>query len=286
MEFLCDISDKEKWLSLRKLGASEAAAIRGLSPWKSKSRLWAELVGWAETSDLSTNEAVEAGTRLERTILEWYGDETERCIEISPGLFAHDDYDFITATPDAFVIRPRELLGVCVEAKNVSNFMLDEWERSGAPLHYWLQVQHQLLVTGASMGSFAVLFGGQYFRWFDVERDDAEIARHLEALIAFWDNVEREEPPDDNNRGKADLASIIEPDGEIKLGVEWIEPHDRLEAIKSGINRLNKRRGAIEDAIKAEMGSAEIARLPSGDLYSWKRNKNGSRIFRFKAKGE
>ena len=59
---------REDWLNYRThgggIGASEVAAIVGLSKWKTATELWQEKV-FGLSKDLSDNEAVSKGVRLE-----------------------------------------------------------------------------------------------------------------------------------------------------------------------------------------------------------------------------
>ena len=53
--------EREAWLAGRRngIGASDAPAALGISPFKSRGDLWAEKTGLVEPPDLSDNEAVE-----------------------------------------------------------------------------------------------------------------------------------------------------------------------------------------------------------------------------------
>lgn len=52
--------DRSKWLEFRKegIGGSDAAAIVGLSKWKSPYQLWLEKTGQVEAEDISDKEVV------------------------------------------------------------------------------------------------------------------------------------------------------------------------------------------------------------------------------------
>ena len=65
--------DREEWLEVRKsgIGGSEVAAICGLSKWESAYTLWLRKTGQVEDKDLSGNEAVEWGNRLEPVVTTW-----------------------------------------------------------------------------------------------------------------------------------------------------------------------------------------------------------------------
>ena len=50
------------------IGSSDISVILGLNPFKTMLQLWAEKTGVVKPKDLSDNEAVEWGTRLERVV--------------------------------------------------------------------------------------------------------------------------------------------------------------------------------------------------------------------------
>ena len=62
------------------LGASDAAAAIGVSPYKSRFSLWAEKTGQVEPPDLSEKEAVQWGNYLQPRIAEVYADKTGRIV--------------------------------------------------------------------------------------------------------------------------------------------------------------------------------------------------------------
>ena len=65
-----EMKDKENWLAMRKagIGGSDAAAVIGLSRWKSPFQVWLEKTGQTEPDDLSNNEYVYWGTVLEQAV--------------------------------------------------------------------------------------------------------------------------------------------------------------------------------------------------------------------------
>ena len=60
-----------EWLALRMkgIGASDAAAVLGLSNWKSNQELWEEKVGLRQPKDLSENERVKYGQAAEKHLV-------------------------------------------------------------------------------------------------------------------------------------------------------------------------------------------------------------------------
>ena len=65
---------REEWLSKRNIGigASESAAILGLSPWKTANDLWLEKTGNRMPKDLSDDPYIQKGVRLEPALRELF----------------------------------------------------------------------------------------------------------------------------------------------------------------------------------------------------------------------
>ena len=67
--------DRASWLAGRTeqgIGASECAAAVGRSPWMTQAELWQIKTGQKESKDLSDNDAVERGNRMEDAIRYFY----------------------------------------------------------------------------------------------------------------------------------------------------------------------------------------------------------------------
>ena len=58
------------------IGGSDAAAVVGLSRWKSPIELWAEKTGQVEPEDVSDKMAVRVGKKLESAVAEFFEEET------------------------------------------------------------------------------------------------------------------------------------------------------------------------------------------------------------------
>lgn len=258
------IDSRDSWLAARRLGigGSDAAAVMGVSPWKSTYALWAEKAGVAPVIDEETD-AMRWGKRLEGVIAEEYGDVTKRKVRLNGAgglqLIQHPGRPYMLGTIDADVVSDHRPDPGILEVKTTGAHRAEEWEEA-APLLYQVQLQHYMACTGRQWGSFAVLIGGQKFHWYDVERNDKFIAS-LEARCEwFWGLVEKgEAPPIDGSESTADALKAIYPgdSGEaIELpseAIQWV--HD-LAVAKERIAGLESSKRTIENQIRAAMGSA------------------------------
>lgn len=264
-------TERDEWLSQRQtgIGASEAAASVGLSNWKPQLQLFLEKAGLREPEDLSDREEVAIGLVMEPVIAELYTAKTGREI-VRPGykLRKHPDYDFIFATLDGETTTKDRI----VEMKNIGHFsyIRGGWgdvDSEEVPTDYFLQVQHQLGVTGYDVADLAVLIAGQKFRVYEIQRDDELIRMLTEKQDRFWnENVLTKTPPvlDYHNPKANDLLKTIYPgtDGTTIVlddGFRLAEEYQKFAAAESD---AKKKREALKAEISDLMKNASVGIVP------------------------
>lgn len=185
---------RDEWLALRRegIGGSDIAAVMDLSPWLSRFALYVDKIG--EDIPFDDSEYKKWGNRLEPSIALAFYEETGLEIWHQPVMLRSRSVPLAQANPDRFCITPDGEIAP-VEIKNIGRQKAHEWA-DGPPIHYRLQGQWYLFVTGQSAVYFAVLVGGQDFVIYLVERDDELIAEMLRQAEAFWTLVQLRRPPD------------------------------------------------------------------------------------------
>lgn len=190
--------DKAGWLAQRKtgIGGSDAAVVAGFSPWKTPFQLWEEKTGRREDADLSDNEAVEWGLRLEDVVADAYAERTGRKVRRVHTLQRHRLFDHVVGNFDRLVVGEQRGL----ECKTTSEFSKRDpsWGEDGSdqvPDPYFMQVQHYLAITGFKVWDLAALFGGRHLRVYTIPRHEQVIARLLILETEFWKLVRMNEPP-------------------------------------------------------------------------------------------
>jgi len=275
MTTLIKSTTEAEWREVRRqgIGASDAPAILGLSPWKSPIQLYADKLGLAENGTEET-EAMRWGRRLEGVIIEAYMEETKREGGSADPLVVHrsDEFPFMQATIDGWVRVPTRQPGV-LEIKTTGFFRAEDWAE-GPPLMYQVQVQHALAVVGARWGSIAVLVGGQRLLWADIERHDGFIARLIEQERAFWERLQAKEPPtvDDSKATTAVLKALypVETAGlVVNLPGEAVEWDAAIQAAKVEIKVAETKKRLHENLLRAAIGEAEAGALSNGTLWKW-----------------
>lgn len=205
--------NREEWLAERKkgIGASDASAILGLSPWKTNVQLWKEKTGRTEPKDIGGKDCVKYGKEAEHYLRELFK------LDFPQYLVTYDEFKiirnaerpFIFATLDGqieFMCKVPVMRYGILEIKTANiegGAKAREWAENQIPQVYYVQVLHQLLATGYD---FAILKAQLKYGYGDkrivtihreIERADVEhdFEYLLEKEIEFWGYVERDERP-------------------------------------------------------------------------------------------
>ncbi len=266
-------TDRAAWLAKRRtgIGGSDAAAVLGVSPWKSRFALWSEKTGLAD-DNVEETEAMEWGKRLEGPIGEKYAEVTGRQVaRAEQAVRVHPFQPYMLGTVDFDVVDKDRGPGI-LEVKTLGLHRADEW-CDEPPVHYAVQLQHYMAITGATWGSFAALIGGQKFVWCDVERNVGFIEALEAECESFWKSVETGNAPpiDGSESTSAALKRLYPKDAghSVQLPDEaqaWWEESQRckdeikaLESVKREAD--NKIRAAIGDASEAFVGPPPVGTM-------------------------
>lgn len=198
---------REAWLKKREtlgIGASEAAAALGLSPWTSALTLWRQKVGETEAPDLSGNEAVSRGVRMEPALRTLFAAmHPELTVSYHPfDMLQNPDVPWLFATLDGEYFNGTGRRGV-VEFKASEPKGKAGWDAWNGQIHqhYYIQLLAQLICTGYDEATlFAALFSRSevVIRSYTLERTDcfADMEYVKDGTKKFWSCVqERRIPP-------------------------------------------------------------------------------------------
>lgn len=278
MMFRIKIESEQHWHDLRRahIGASEVSALFGEHPQTSRWDLWQRKAGNLPDPDLGANERVVWGQLIEPAIgqgVQQMHGHTVRKIhtywtsDTTPGMAASLDFEIVTDPRGAGVL----------EAKTVDRLIWRDWPEDEAgerqpPLHYQLQLQHQLAVTGRGWGLLAVLIGGNELRVYEYTRDDDTIRLLRDAVTDFWRSIRADEAPEPDFQ--RDAARVMEMHGRIRQGsVADLTGNNRIlglvETLETARSRATDWQHASEVA-RAEIldlvRDHEFARLPDGRI--------------------
>lgn len=174
------------------IGGSDIAVVMGESRYKTPLQLWLEKTGKTPAPDLSNNQAVRMGVKLEQVVADLFTEETGKIVRQAPKVYQHKEYPYMVAHIDRLVQGTDELL----ECKTTNAFKSEEWEDFKIPNEYILQVQWYLGITGRTKGYVAVLIGGQQFKYSEVNFDEDLFNLMVESAKDFWNKVQNDIAPE------------------------------------------------------------------------------------------
>ena len=202
MRFDC----REDWLAERGrgIGASEAAAIVGDSKFQTRAELWELKTGKREAKDLSENEAVQRGVRMESALRTWFAAcHPEFEIRHFPyDMIFQEERPWLYATLDGeFFDRETGESGVLEIKTAAPRGNWAEWDGQ-VPSMYYDQILHQHLATGRRwfylVAGLWKQNGDVIIREYEWKVDDgfrADAEWLLAAEESFWGYVLRNQRP-------------------------------------------------------------------------------------------
>jgi len=273
---------ESEWLEVRRqtIGSSESPIVLGLSPHAKPVELWArklELIpAWEETPEMRR------GKRLEPYVAAEYEEATGRkLVDLGRTHSVVSEEDpLLSATVDRVIVSSRggDVVeqglpgdrwsgdGIC-ELKTVKGWLAHEWAEE-PPVHYQLQLQHQLFVMGKRWGSLAALIGGDDLVYYDFERDDQVIAMLREEAHVFWRYVERrEQPPVDGSASTSKALAALFPRAErreVALPADADQWAEELAACNREVKAALLERDLYRNQLRAALGAADAGITPGG----------------------
>jgi putative phage-type endonuclease len=246
-------STRDEWLAARRtgIGGSDAAAVLGLSRWRSPLDVFIDKIG--EGGDTEDTPAMYWGRRLERIILDAYVEQTGVSVDAPVGVYRmlrSSERPWQLYSPDALAADR------LVEIKTART--AEGWGEPGSdevPDEYAVQVQHGMAVTGLPRCDVAVLIGGSDFRVYTVERDDQLITHLIAAEAAFWRRVELRDPPPPRTYTEAQrLWGRSEPPRVPVYATDEAETAYReLLSVREQLSALSEREEALKAVLCSEM---------------------------------
>lgn len=249
------------------LGASDIAVLAGVSPWKTPFELYLEKIGELDPAAAASDAdraRWERGHRLEDVALDWYGEIAGVSIERIRRDVVHPTLPFIVVHPDARV-KPWGSTRTLVEAKTSAR----KWDE--VPQHVEAQVQAQMAAMRADVAEVVVLgFDGPPTP-FTVERNDELIAGLEDLARAFWDRVERRDPPplDGSRAASRWLDKLFREGPEERADASQADAIARLLRIREDVKRLEAEDGELVNALKFSMAGGSRMFAPGVGRVVW-----------------
>ena len=190
------------------IGASDTACVLERNPYKTNVELWEEKTGIRESEDISDKPHVKYGTEAEQYLRELFRlDFPEYDVTYEPYKMIANlkNYPFLFATLDGALTEKNTGRKGILEIKTteiLNSTQILKWKNC-IPDNYYIQVLHQLLVTGYD---FAIVKAQLKFsydglrletRHYTIERNEViqDMTYLLKKEIAFWKCVTQKVKP-------------------------------------------------------------------------------------------
>lgn len=277
---------REDWLNVRKsgIGASDAAAACGISPYQSRLELWMIKTGRdQDLPKIDPNDMTSPmywGNVLEHIVAENYVRKTGNRVRRVNAVLQHPDPDkhWMLANLDYTVVGSDDVQ--VLECKTAGEFGSRLW-RDGVPDYIQCQVQHQLAVTGKQSADVCVLLCGQDLQVFRIDRDEEVIHRLIALEREFWHYVETDTPPPPDGSESAnralqglypkDSGTVIDLSENEALCGDFCELLD----VREQLARMEEQETRLKQRIQETLGDSSKAIFPNGEV-SWKRSQDST----------
>ena len=252
----------EQWFEERQkgIGGSDAAAVAGLSRYRTPIQVYMEKLGLVEPPE--ENEAMYWGKKLEDMVAEEFSLRTGLKVRRKNAILRHPSHPWMLANVDRLIVGRDEGL----ECKTAGAYKAGEWEGDEIPWEYAIQCHHYMAVTGYSAWWIAVLIGGNRFVYKRIERDEEIIANLIKIESDFWHNhILKQVPPDpDGSPASTELVKQLYPDSngfevDLPSAVErWIEQYEQAAEEERA---AAERKEEAANNIKMLLGECEVGRF-------------------------
>lgn len=268
-----DVQSRELWLAERRtgLGGSDAAAALGVSKWKTPLQLYLEKIGEYEVTQ---NDAMEWGNRLEPVVRQKYCDVTGRSVTIPNKILRHSQYEWMLANVDGIAELDRLLeIKTSRSAEGWGDVGTDE-----IPDDYRLQIQHYLTVTNLPVADVAVLIGNSDFRIYEVEHDDDLANMLISGEAEFWLRVLNRDPPEPSGTEDCKLRWPQSRGSFADATDEQRETVLKIKELKELVKKAEQDIEIMQGQVMAAIGERDGLQFGGKPLVTWKSAKPAERL--------
>lgn len=275
------IQGTPEWLEMRRrhIGASDAAAIMGTSPWTSAYQLWQEKLGL--TPPKETNYAMQRGIELEPIARAAYNKLTGNMA--SPKVVFNDERSYMMASLDGLSMDGQTI----VEIKCPGKKDHDTAAQGLVPEKYKAQLQHQLACIGLDHLHY-FSYSEDSCHLVEVVRDEEYIQSLLLAEDKFWQCIQSLSAPELTDRDcperlDEEFILIAEECKEVSIQLKFFkekEDHLRKLLIAMANNqscrssdttvRKSVRRGLVDYKSIPELQGVDLELYRKKPIETWK----------------
>ena len=281
---------KDEWLMKRKcgIGGSDASSILGLNPYRSSMAVYIDKIDEeircnqmdnglkenAVSKNNETNYKMELGNKLKGFVASEFMLRTGKKVRSINGILRNDKYPFAIANIDRAVVGEKAFL----ECKVTNSFNKKEWSKT-VPIHYQIQMNHYMAVTGASHCYVAALIGNEELVIHKLERDKEMIDEIMKLEEMFWNNcvLGDDFPMPDGSSDYSKTLDVLYKDSkeEELILFEAESILDRYDEVVSLYKGFEKEKKAIEQYLKLQMQNYEIPYAGDRKI-TWKKQERNT----------
>lgn len=253
--------ERSEWMLERRkgVGSSDSPAILGKSRWKTPLHVYLEKTGEMPPTPPTIEQV--AGLELEPYVAKIYSSVLHRDVSrCDRAIYRHPDMGWLSCTPDFLVVRPEGVENYLLECKTSQSG--DGWGdeyTDEVPVEYYIQAQHQMLVTGHRRVDFALLVRGVEFSTYTVGYDNAFAWEMVKVLADFWKMVQdRQAPAPDWSHPKTPELMRLLHGGSVVEQARIVEDERLLSNVAEYecVKRDLKALGAKKERLHAEILAA------------------------------
>jgi putative phage-type endonuclease len=299
--------DREKWLKWRQdgIGSSDGAAIMGFSPYKTEQQVFEDKVSdiIEETNSFIMNKGNELEPIARAQFAARYNMEHDTDETFDAKICQMTDLPFMRASLDGCSKDGK----TGIECKYQGKQAHAEVSLGVVPKHYWIQMQHQMLVAGLERNFLVSINDGKSKNIFyhEVRPDEKFLKEYIVRCTEFWERViayrsgklskvaAKPEASDQDFvevSGDAPVIRLVEKWKELKGQSEAVER--QLEIVKQEILNMKPKHPRVHIAgvnivlteRKGNVNYTKIPELKNVDLEKYR--GMGSTYYTFKVQGE
>jgi putative phage-type endonuclease len=220
----------------------------GVSPWMTPLELWRVKLGMAP--DVELNDAMRRGLEMEPVARAFYEAYTGNVVQ--PAFLVHPKHEWLHGSLDGLSFDG----DLATEIKCPGRSVHEEAKEGHVPARYWPQIQHYLMISGASVLDYWS-FDGVEGVLIPVEPDKNYQEELFERELAFWRRIIEREPPEPAAyQGRFDYH-----DGErLALAEDYVRLSAEAARVERELERVRRRlTSACEGAVN-DVGPLTITR--------------------------
>jgi putative phage-type endonuclease len=273
--------DNAWWLIARRsgIGGSDVAAILGVSKWATNIDIYNEKISTETPVDKSSS-AMHWGHVLEDPVAREYALQTGLKVARDNRMIRCPKYPFLQANIDRRIVGQKKGL----EVKTANQYAAGDWGEPGTdqiPEYYIPQVIHYMIATGFKSWDVAVLIGGNDFRIYTVNYNEALADLIIEKCTEFWQCVLDKTPPVPNTLAAVNALYKQDDSNSIIADQHAVELMQQLKHQRGERDDYKKMSEKTEKDIKIIIGENKYLIDDDGNrLATWATSKNNSRSFR------